>query len=67
MTLLYFVNFMYVVIFVVSLVLSFLWVYSKKNSPYVNWFDKFLVVIFIPLILLTTFSFILMAIGYFFN
>ncbi len=67
MSLYHFVDFMYVFIFIFSLLLSVLWIYSKKGNPYVGWFDKILVLIFTPLVFLTTFSFILMGIGFVFN
>lgn len=62
-----FATFFYIVIFVVSLVLSIIWVLSQKENPYLSLFDKLLVLIFTPVISLVLYSFILLIYGCFFS
>lgn len=54
-----FYRFFLVFVFINSIVLSIIWVFSKRNNPYIHWFDKILVLFFIPV---TSLSFFLILI-----
>jgi hypothetical protein len=62
-----FAMFFYIVILVVSVVLSVIWFLSQKDNPYLSLFDKLLIIIFAPVISLILYSFILVIYSYFFE
>ncbi|AIS08136.1 hypothetical protein BTG84_16015 [Acinetobacter baumannii] len=56
-----FIDFFLVFVFITSIVLSIIWVFSKRNNPYIHWFDKILVLFFIPVISLSFFLILIIS------
>ncbi len=63
MNLINFLDFFSVMILIVSITLSLIWFFNQKNNPYLHWFDKVLVLFFMPLTCLSFFLLLVMSTG----
>ncbi len=59
----YKMNYLIFIIGIFSLLGGILKVYLLKENPYVHWFDKVLIIIFMPLIGVLLFLFVIMVFG----
>lgn len=50
-------------LFIGSLIFSIIKIIGLKENPYINWFDKVLIVVFYPITAVLSFLFLIMVVG----